>query len=55
MASEPCKGSINIMAARERMRLAKVAGDSAAVKAAKVELLTAQDAHRRFTGCTEAH
>lgn len=55
MASETCKGSINIMAARERMRLAKEAGDSAALEDAKEALLAARDAHRRLTGCTEAH
>lgn len=50
-----CTGSINIMTARERMRLAKEADDQASYKAAWEELLRAQEAHRNQTGCTEVH
>ena len=50
-----CGGSINIMTARERLRLAKEATDKAAYKAAWEALILAQKAHRDMTGCTEDH
>lgn len=50
-----CAGSINIMTARERLRIAKESEDRTAYKAAWEELLTAQEAHRNQTGCTEVH
>jgi hypothetical protein len=50
-----CEGSINIMTAREKMRLATEAGDKAAYKAAWEDLIRAQGAHRSLTGCTKEH
>lgn len=55
MANAECGGSINLMVAREKIRLAKAAGDRLAMKEAMEALITAQKAHRRQTGCEEEH